>query len=217
MHAISSSATMSHTVDIERWLLHSQPQRISWCIPWRKKVVPTEKKNMTIDTNVASLPTHPYPPLILSPFVFLSPILSRQVVERIKAVPNETKLLVLDIAGDEWYKEKGIVVKVTQENVIFMKTPVAEEPQKEHIPESSHNGKGIDQITEEQQQRLHGKEQETTSTVTTTTRREETPVVSANSGANVVSANSGANCSRKTPHDQAEHVSCISFQPQKAV
>jgi Na(+)/H(+) exchange regulatory cofactor NHE-RF2 len=48
----------------------------------------------------------------------------RQVVERIKSVPNETKLLVLDELADKWYKEKKIVVKSSQSNVIHCKTPV---------------------------------------------------------------------------------------------
>lgn len=48
----------------------------------------------------------------------------KQVVERIKAVPNETKLLVVDEEGKKWYKERKIVVKSTQHNVIFNKTPI---------------------------------------------------------------------------------------------
>ena len=48
----------------------------------------------------------------------------RQVVERIKSIPNETKLLVVDEVADKWYKEKKIVVKSTQSNVIHYKTPV---------------------------------------------------------------------------------------------
>ncbi|XP_023238822.1 Na(+)/H(+) exchange regulatory cofactor NHE-RF1-like [Centruroides sculpturatus] len=47
----------------------------------------------------------------------------RQVVERIKAVPNETKLLVLEVESDKWYKDRKIVVKSTQSNVIYRKTP----------------------------------------------------------------------------------------------
>uniref|UniRef100_A0A1W7RA25 Na(+)/H(+) exchange regulatory cofactor NHE-RF2 n=1 Tax=Hadrurus spadix TaxID=141984 RepID=A0A1W7RA25_9SCOR len=48
----------------------------------------------------------------------------KQVVERIKAVPNETKLLVVDEEGKKWYKERKLVVKSTQHNVIYNKTPV---------------------------------------------------------------------------------------------
>jgi PDZ domain-containing protein, putative len=47
----------------------------------------------------------------------------KQVVERIKSSPNETKLLVLDEASDKWYKDKKIIVKSNQFNVIYMKTP----------------------------------------------------------------------------------------------
>lgn len=48
----------------------------------------------------------------------------RQVVERIKSIPNETKLLVVDELADKWYKERKIVVKSTQSNVIHYKTPI---------------------------------------------------------------------------------------------
>lgn len=48
----------------------------------------------------------------------------RQVVERIKSIPNETKLLVVDEEADRWYKEKKTVVKSTQANVMLIKTPV---------------------------------------------------------------------------------------------
>jgi Na(+)/H(+) exchange regulatory cofactor NHE-RF2 len=48
----------------------------------------------------------------------------RQVVERIKSIPNETKLLVIDELADKWYKENKIIVKSTQSNVIHYKTPV---------------------------------------------------------------------------------------------
>lgn len=48
----------------------------------------------------------------------------RQVVERIKSVQNETRLLVVDEEADKWYKERKIVVKSTQANVLVLKTPV---------------------------------------------------------------------------------------------
>ncbi|RWS19402.1 Na(+)/H(+) exchange regulatory cofactor NHE-RF2-like protein, partial [Leptotrombidium deliense] len=48
----------------------------------------------------------------------------RQVVERIKAVGNETKLLVVDESAEKWYKERKLTVKSSQPNVLFMKTPV---------------------------------------------------------------------------------------------
>lgn len=48
----------------------------------------------------------------------------RQVVERIKADPQETKLLVVDPQTDLWYREQDIVVKSSQMNVIYKKTPV---------------------------------------------------------------------------------------------
>lgn len=47
----------------------------------------------------------------------------RQVVERIKADPQETKLLVVDQETDLWYKEQDIVIKSSQMNVVYVKTP----------------------------------------------------------------------------------------------
>lgn len=49
----------------------------------------------------------------------------KQIVERIKAVPNETKLLVLDPDADVYYRERDILVSSSQSNVVFIKTPTA--------------------------------------------------------------------------------------------
>jgi len=53
----------------------------------------------------------------------------KQVVERIKAIANETKLLVLDSEADDYYKSKKIVVKGNQSNVLLIKTPVSRNPE----------------------------------------------------------------------------------------
>lgn len=42
----------------------------------------------------------------------------KQVVQRIKAVANETRLLVVDKPTDEYYKKAGIVVKSSLPNVL---------------------------------------------------------------------------------------------------
>lgn len=47
-----------------------------------------------------------------------------QIVERIKAVPNETKLLVLDPEADAYYQERGIQVSGFQSNVVYLKSPL---------------------------------------------------------------------------------------------
>uniref|UniRef100_T1J115 PDZ domain-containing protein n=1 Tax=Strigamia maritima TaxID=126957 RepID=T1J115_STRMM len=49
----------------------------------------------------------------------------KQVVERIKAVPGETKLLVVDDNADKYYKERKMVVKHTMSNVVHIKTPAS--------------------------------------------------------------------------------------------
>ncbi|CAL4063610.1 unnamed protein product [Meganyctiphanes norvegica] len=43
----------------------------------------------------------------------------KQVVSRIKAVSKETKLLVVDLETDQWYKGKNIVVRGDQTNIIY--------------------------------------------------------------------------------------------------
>ncbi|UXI17894.1 histone acetyltransferase KAT2B [Sarcoptes scabiei] len=48
----------------------------------------------------------------------------RQVVERIKSITNETRLLVIDDYGDRWYRERKIVIKSSHPNVIYYRTPV---------------------------------------------------------------------------------------------
>lgn len=48
----------------------------------------------------------------------------KQVVERIKAVPNETKLLVVDPLADAWYKEHKIIVKSSLPTVKQCQNPV---------------------------------------------------------------------------------------------
>lgn len=52
----------------------------------------------------------------------------RQVVERIKSIPNETKLLVVEDSADKWYRERKIVIKNSQTNVIYIRTPVPRPP-----------------------------------------------------------------------------------------
>ena len=57
-------------------------------------------------------------------FVNISNENHRQVVERIKSIPNETRLLVVDESADRWYRDRKLVVKSSQPNVIFYRTPV---------------------------------------------------------------------------------------------
>lgn len=63
----------------------------------------------------------------------------KQVVERIKCIPNETSLLVIDPEADKWYKENNRVVKSGQSNVIFLKTPT-----KRPVKETSFNESEIE-------------------------------------------------------------------------
>lgn len=47
----------------------------------------------------------------------------KQVVQRIKTIADETKLLVVDSEADSYYKSKNIVIKSSLPNVIYIKTP----------------------------------------------------------------------------------------------
>uniref|UniRef100_A0A0N7ZBN2 PDZ domain-containing protein n=1 Tax=Scylla olivacea TaxID=85551 RepID=A0A0N7ZBN2_SCYOL len=70
----------------------------------------------------------------------------KQVVQRIKAVPNETRLLVVDPAADRYYKNRNIVVRGSQDNVITRssvleeKAPPTPETQTVSPPTSVSNG-----------------------------------------------------------------------------
>lgn len=48
----------------------------------------------------------------------------KQVVQRIKTLPDETKLLVVDAEADNFFKSKNIVIKSTHPNVVYLKTPI---------------------------------------------------------------------------------------------
>lgn len=47
----------------------------------------------------------------------------QQVVQRIKAVADETKFLVLDREADEYYRERKVVVRGDMHNVLVLETP----------------------------------------------------------------------------------------------
>ncbi|XP_037556310.1 Na(+)/H(+) exchange regulatory cofactor NHE-RF1 [Dermacentor silvarum] len=51
----------------------------------------------------------------------------KQVVERIRAVPNETRLLVVDSVTDAWYTEHKLVPRSTQDNVRYIRTPTGDD------------------------------------------------------------------------------------------
>ncbi|XP_066998227.1 Na(+)/H(+) exchange regulatory cofactor NHE-RF1 [Anabrus simplex] len=51
----------------------------------------------------------------------------KQVVQRIKAVPNETKLLVVDSEADKYYKSNNIIIKSSLPEVKYLKTPMSDE------------------------------------------------------------------------------------------
>jgi hypothetical protein len=45
------------------------------------------------------------------------------VVQRIKAITNQTKLLVVDSEADKYFKEKNIIIKSSIPEVLYLQTP----------------------------------------------------------------------------------------------
>lgn len=80
----------------------------------------------------------------------------KQVVERIKTIPSETKLLVLDAEAEKYYKSKKIVVKGTQSNVLHLKTPVPQ-PIKSDQPPSAADDDSLDGRRSSSSPRINGK------------------------------------------------------------
>lgn len=72
----------------------------------------------------------------------------RQVVERIKSDPHETRLLVVDADTDSWYKEQDIVLKSSQLNVIYIKTPEPR-PQPDSPRAKFHHSSPVDSSSEQ--------------------------------------------------------------------
>jgi len=52
----------------------------------------------------------------------------QQVVERIRAVPGEVKLLVVDVDADAFYRKHDVVVSSTMSGVVVMETPHLVDP-----------------------------------------------------------------------------------------
>ncbi|KAI5699390.1 hypothetical protein M8J76_000626 [Diaphorina citri] len=46
-----------------------------------------------------------------------------QVVQRIKAVPDETKLLVVDVASEEYFKSNNITISSSLPDIVHLRTP----------------------------------------------------------------------------------------------
>lgn len=51
----------------------------------------------------------------------------KQVVQRIKAIPNQTKLLVVDSEADKYFKANNIIIKSSLPDVLYLQTPVPNE------------------------------------------------------------------------------------------
>jgi hypothetical protein len=63
----------------------------------------------------------------------------KQVVQRIKAISNETKLLVVDAEADKYFKAHNVVIKATLPDVLHLKTPV---PNGDEIDMNGEKGDG---------------------------------------------------------------------------
>ncbi|XP_063220246.1 Na(+)/H(+) exchange regulatory cofactor NHE-RF1 [Bacillus rossius redtenbacheri] len=59
----------------------------------------------------------------------------KQVVQRIKSIPNETKLLVVDAEADSYYKTNDIPINGNLSNILYLKTPVPNDSDPENADE----------------------------------------------------------------------------------
>ncbi|XP_013775488.1 Na(+)/H(+) exchange regulatory cofactor NHE-RF1-like [Limulus polyphemus] len=83
----------------------------------------------------------------------------KQVVERIKCIPNETNLLVVDPEAEKWYIENNVVVKSGQSNVIFLKTPT-KRPVKETSFNETENEREMDKVEKSPGMNINGSSKE---------------------------------------------------------
>ncbi|XP_014259732.1 Na(+)/H(+) exchange regulatory cofactor NHE-RF1 [Cimex lectularius] len=66
----------------------------------------------------------------------------KQVVQRIKSLPEETKLLVVDAEGDNYFKSQNIVVDGSLACIVTIRTPPDPNSDSDHkIPEDSQSQK----------------------------------------------------------------------------
>ena len=72
----------------------------------------------------------------------------KQVVQRIKAVPNETHLLVIDQKEYVWYKERNLIIRSSQSNTVNCKTPVPRPNSNQNKVEQQMNGKNEIELNE---------------------------------------------------------------------
>ena len=66
----------------------------------------------------------------------------KQVVQRIKAVPNETKLLVVDSEADKYFKARNIIIKNSLPDVLYLKTPMTDV--NDEVDVNGGDGNGVD-------------------------------------------------------------------------
>ncbi|XP_015599830.1 Na(+)/H(+) exchange regulatory cofactor NHE-RF1 [Cephus cinctus] len=72
----------------------------------------------------------------------------KQVVDRIKAFPNETKLLVVDQEADDYFKANNILIKGTMTNVKVIKTPEKNPASVEQEARSVGSNSSVDEGTQ---------------------------------------------------------------------
>lgn len=71
----------------------------------------------------------------------------KQVVDRIKAFPNETKLLVVDQEADDYFKANNVIIKGAMTNVKVIKTPERNPASLEHEARSDGSVSSIDDVS----------------------------------------------------------------------
>jgi membrane-associated protease RseP (regulator of RpoE activity) len=68
----------------------------------------------------------------------------KQVVQRIKAVPDETKLLVVDAEADKHYKAHNIIIKSSLPDVLILKTPMTDADDEVDVNGEKGDGNSVD-------------------------------------------------------------------------
>lgn len=71
----------------------------------------------------------------------------KQVVDRIKAFPNETKLLVVDQEADDYFKANNFVIRGSMTSVKVIKTPERNPASVEHEARSDGSVSSVDDVS----------------------------------------------------------------------
>jgi len=84
----------------------------------------------------------------------------KQVVQRIKAVPDETRLLVVDAEADKYFKAHNIIIKSSLPDVLHLKTPMTDVDNEVDTNGEKGDGNSVDTNSHESEERAASPEPE---------------------------------------------------------